>query len=325
MHNKIYVETGVPIPDRVGESLTQASLNDAIKIGINLDAGIDIHQCHFLQFITHLIPDYYGSNLPGYIPKWEEDVPDCMVDPIVPRWKVDTATNSPFYETGGAHIIDVTSAQCCVYDQPGYAIPMPIGKHERIFGCTFVIANNDVIGKVLWSKQHEGTVDHFDSRYMATIKEADRLPDWAVLTARDDAYRTSDSIRSKTYVLPAYLDREVMQSPEEAISEAREDLINFLPPPPDWVLLHDPDFMQLMPRQVLDVGHQIVASELDDHSEIMSENIESVSLTVLQTQRDMAEAMDTLRALQNVSEEKSELIQSDDKKEPSSKSFSSKK
>ena len=82
MHNKIYVETGVPIPDRVGESLTQASLNDAIKIGINLDAGIDIHQCHFLQFITHLIPDYYGSNLPGYIPKWEEDVPDCMVDPM---------------------------------------------------------------------------------------------------------------------------------------------------------------------------------------------------------------------------------------------------
>ena len=69
----------------------------------------------------------------------------------------------------------------------------------------------------------------------------------------------------------------------------------------------------------------VYASELDDHSEIMSENIESVSSTVLQTQRDMAEAMDTLRALQNVSEEKSELIQSDDKKEPLSKSFSSKK
>jgi hypothetical protein len=71
--------------------------------------------------------------------------------------------------------------------------------------------------------------------------------------------------------------------------------------------------MQLMPRQVLDVEHQIAASELDDHSAIMPENIESVSSTVLQTQRDMAEAMDTLRVSQNVSEEKSELIQNDDK------------
>lgn len=318
MQDKIHVETRVPIPEGVGESITQSDLSDAIQIGINLDEDVDIAQCHFLQFITHLIPDYYSHGQDRTI-AWESEVPDCITDPTIPRWKVDTATRSPFYESGGAHIIDATSNQCCIYDQPGYT-----GVHERIFGCTFVIANNEVIGKVLWSKQYEGTPDHLDSRYMATIQEADRLPDWAILTARDDVYGTND-FRRKTYALPAYLDREVMQSPEDAIAEAREDLVNFLPPPPNWVLFHDPDFMQLMPRQVLDVEHQIAASELDDHSAIIPENIESVSSTVLQTQRDMAEAMDTLRASQNVSEEKSELIQNDDKKELLSKSFSSKK
>ena len=318
MQDKIYVETRVPIPEGVGESITQSDLSDAIRIGINLDGDVDIAQCHFLQFITHLIPDYYSHGQDRTI-AWESEVPDCMTDPTIPRWKVDTATLSPFYESGGAHIIDATSNQCCIYDQPGYT-----GVHERIFGCTFVIANNEVIGKVLWSKQYEGTLDHLDSCYMATIQEADRLPDWAILTARDDAYGTND-FRRKTYALPAYLNREVTQSSGEAITEAQADLINFLPPPPDWVLLHDPDFMQLMPQQVPDVDHQMAALELDDHSAIITENIESVSSEVLQTQRDMAEEMDALRASQNVSEEKSELIQNDDKKESLSKSFSSKK
>ena len=307
MQDKIYVETRVPIPEEVGESITQTDLSDAIRIGIHLDEGIDIEQCHFLQFITHLIPDYYSHRHDETI-AWESEVPDCMTDPTIPRWKVDTATRSPFYESGGAHIIDSTSNQCCVYDQPGYT-----GMHERIFGCTFVVANNEVIGKVLWSKQFEGALDHPNSRYMTTIQQADRLPDWAILTARDDAYRTNDFSR-KTYALPAYLDREVTRSPEDAIAEAREDLVNFLPPPPNWVLLHDPAFMQLMPRQDFVVEHQTLISELDDRSTIITGNIEPVSSDVLQTQRDMAGEMSVLRALQNDSEAKSESVHNDGKK-----------
>lgn len=228
-----------------------------------------------------------------------------MRDPNTPRWKVDTATASPFYESGGAHIIDSEGNQCCIYDQPGYT-----GVHERIFGCTFIIANNAIIGKVLWSKQYEGNLDRPNSSYMATIQAADQLPDWAILTAKGDAYRTND-FKTKQYKIPEYLDREITRSPEEAIDEAREDLANFLPPPPNWVLLHDPAFRQLMPQQVLDVEHHALPAELDVHSAIITEDVKSVSSEVLQIQRDMAREMHELHALQNDSEEKPNLSNQD--------------
>jgi hypothetical protein len=254
MYNKIYVNCGVQIPDGITDSL-QTDLSDAIQIGIRVDETINIEQCHFLQFITHQAPDYYAFNLDRTV-QWEQEINDHMTDPTIPRWKVDSAGHpNPLYESGGAHVIDGDT--CCIYDQPEYVL----GIHPRIIGCTFIIANDTVIGRVLWSRQNEvkGPDQETVSTYQVDIKPIDRIPDWALLTLQN-SYGTND-FRTPEYNIPESLAREITQPHDTAIEEAKIDL-QCLPPPPDWVLLHHPSFSQLMPT-----GAAPDAVVVEDHTE----------------------------------------------------------
>jgi hypothetical protein len=216
-------------------------LNDAIQIGIHLDESINVEQCHFLQFITHQAPDRYIFKKDKTTIQWEQDLADHMVDLTMPRWKVDSHPDvhpNPLYESGGAHIIN--DEICCIYDQPQF-----VSNHHRIIGCTFVIANNTVIGRVLWSRQKEVSPDRQTtvSTYLVDIQPANRIPDWALLTLKN-TYGTN-GYRRNTYDIPEFLAREVTQTPESALEEAKTDLQR-LPPPLTWVLFHDANFSKLI-------------------------------------------------------------------------------
>lgn len=250
---QIYVNTGVEIPDGIGESLTQ-DLKDSIQIGIDVDDSVDLNKCHFLQFITHQMPDMYSYKKEQLV-SWEEEISNCTIDSKVPRWSVDSDSYpSPFYEPGGAHII--ADNTCCIYDKPGYGIPMPAGRFERIIGCTFVIVNNQVVNEVRWSRQFEVEVvgeNLIRSTYTYSIHEASKLPDWALHTLKDE-YETNGSLNKKIYIIPEYLDRQDLEEPAEALKDAGE---SFLPPPPNWVLLHDRVFSSLYTPQQAEEQQEI--------------------------------------------------------------------
>lgn len=145
----IVVDTGVDISD-IGHSYNQ-QLTSAIKIGVipDQDQELNPERCHFLQFITKQAPDLYSYKHEGGKVSWETADTDYMQKPFEPKWRVDCAGDNPFYEAGGA--MRFGPKECAVFDQPGYSIPEDI-QHERIMGCTFVIVDEKVIGRVLWSE-----------------------------------------------------------------------------------------------------------------------------------------------------------------------------
>lgn len=238
----IVVETGVDISD-IGRSFNQ-ELTNAIKIGVTPDQEQELNpkSCHFLQFITRQTPELFSYKQEGKV-IWETADTHYMQKPFEPKWRVDSVGENPFYESGGVNIF--TAKECAVFDQPSYSIEQDI-QPERIIGCTFVIVDEKVIGKVLWSRQNVLFKEQYYDAYQYDIDtDVNQLPDWALLTMQD-AYTTNKHGRTKAYQIPEFLQHDITKSPGDAILEASQDLKQHLPPDDSWALLQHEDFKQLM-------------------------------------------------------------------------------
>ena len=171
-----------------------------------------------------------------------------MDNPSIAKWRVDSnAHPSPFYEEGGAHEHSSDSSYS-MYDQPGYAN----GDLERIIGCTFVIANEQVIGEVLWSRQYTIGEHGPSSQYQYMIDNTvTEIPDWAIHCLNDE-YQLNASVvdddagEQRAYAIPDFLARAPLaqNAMEAQISMSQE--LQKLPAPPNWILREDPMFSVLM-------------------------------------------------------------------------------
>lgn len=245
----IAVEAGVVIPAERGRSYSQ-ELDDAIKISIipDEDGSLDINHCHFLQFITRQAPNMFLANLTAEDAAdfglqagvfWETADTHYMDNPNIAKWRVDSnAHPRPFYDDEGSH--DFKNGVYSMYDQPGYA-----NDFERVIGCTFVIANEQVIGQVLWSRQCVENEDEYSSVYQYRIDPTVRqLPDWT-MHCLNDAYVRNSGTNGARQPYTTSLHREPIQSiPDAQIAMSHE--LTKLPPPPNWLLLQDPRFSMLM-------------------------------------------------------------------------------
>ncbi|MEI6095921.1 MAG: hypothetical protein WCR08_10800 [Gammaproteobacteria bacterium] len=270
MPPRIAVETGVEIPDERGHSHSQA-LDDAIKISIIPDENepLDVSHCHFLQFITRQAPNMFLANLTeedaaadfgvqaGVF--WETADTHYMDNSNIAKWRVDSNANpSPFYDDGGAH--DFKDGVYSMYDQPGYA-----NDFERTIGCTFVIANDQIIGQVLWSRQHIQDGDEYFSGYQYHIDDTVRqLPDWTMYCLSDAYVRNSGPSGNRlSYTTP--LHREPIESAPDAQIAMNHELTK-LPPPPNWLLLQDPQFSVLMAPPAATTAHAEEEHEEESNS-----------------------------------------------------------
>ncbi len=258
MPPRITVETGVAIPAEHGHSYSQ-TLNDAIKISITPDENepLDVSRCHFLQFITRQAPDMFLANLTEEDAQafrmqagifWETADTHYMDNPNTAKWRVDSnARPNPFYDEGGAHEHGEDGSYS-MYDQPAYAFED--GVFERIIGCTFVIANEQVIGQVLWSRQYTQGEEGAFSGYQYHIDDTvTQLPEWTIHCINDEYLRNSGASDGRLpYTTTLY--RDPMQSVLDAQVAMNHELTK-LPPPPNWLLLQDARFSALMTPPVV--------------------------------------------------------------------------
>ncbi len=255
MPPRITVETGVTIPAERGHSYSQ-ELSDAIKISIAPDENepLDVSRCHFLQFITRQAPDMFRANLsepmygvePGIA--WETADTHYMDNPNTAKWRVDSnAHPNPFYDEGGAHEHGEDGSYS-MYDQPAYAFED--GVFERIIGCTFVIANEQVIDQVLWSRQYTRGEEGEFSEYQYHIDDTvTHLPEWTMHCINDEYLRNSGPSGDRLpYTTTLY--RDPIQSVPDAQVAMNYELTK-LPPPPNWLLLQDARFSALITPPVV--------------------------------------------------------------------------
>jgi hypothetical protein len=147
-----------------------------------------------------------------------------MSDNGIPRWKVDTADETCFYNSRGvAKSTDTTTA---IYDYPGAKYEI---KEERVIFCTFVIIDNKVQYKVKWSKEFN---ENLVEQYTAAVEYCNKLPQWTLKTLLEDYQNTSDNSQ-KTYTLPSTLDQQLERLDEAALNE--ESKADFLQPPMNWI------------------------------------------------------------------------------------------
>lgn len=310
MPPRITVEAGVEIPLERGHSYSQA-LDDAIKISIVPDEAemIDTERCHFLQFITRQAPDMFRANLsepihgiePGVA--WETADTHYMDNPSIAKWRVDSnAHPSPFYDEGGAHEHG-SDGSYSMYDQPGYAN----GDLERIIGCTFVIANEQVIGEVLWSRQYTIGEHGPSSQYQYMIDNTvTEIPDWAIHCLNDE-YQLNASVvdddagEQRAYAIPDFLARAPLaqNAMEAQISMSQE--LQKLPAPPNWILREDPMFSVLMTPPAIathteekeeDLNPTVIYREAAENlrAQAISHNIQPVAA---ETQDDISDLSNT--------------------------------
>lgn len=225
------VEVGVDMRTEVStdNQHVHRDLTNSIKIIANSGEG------RFIQFVTHLVPDMFAYGNDNNVIQWETDmieyIPCYMKDSLNPRWKVDTASDTCFYDDSGAHIRTVT--QTSMYDCPGGTYEPP---EERSVFCTFSIINNQVTHKVKWSKQCDEERRIF---YTVEVQRCEKLPLWALKTLLEDYKQTNGkSNEHKIYKLPDMLRQgyqfEYLSSAEIADEEARKD---FLQPPDNWITI----------------------------------------------------------------------------------------
>ncbi len=244
MRPEISVATAVSAK-HVGRSLNQ-SLDDAIQIGIKKSASIrSFADVHFLQFITRQCPDFFEHNHGSGAIQWESEESHYMTNLFEPRWRVDSASHpSPFYETGGAH--EDTRDWLYIYDQPGFSRSSIL--EERIIGCTFLIAKDQVFKQILWSRQIEVIKGKLQSTYCYKVYDVSQLPEWTLHALRDH-YLANDyhSKREKiTYAIPSFLDRKLCMTPQEALKAGTR--LPILLAPDNWALRHHETFKRLIKK-----------------------------------------------------------------------------
>ena len=221
------VETGVDMFNPAEElDISPAhmarDLSNSIKIKVNSS------EAHFIQFVTRIVPDMYAFKQQGKI-QWDSELADFgeshyMVVDHIPRWRVDTADDSCFYDSAGVH--KRTSDCTAMYDCPGGAQPM----EERAIFCTFINIGDSITHKVQWSKQYNADEKEF---YTVQVQKCEFLPDWAIKTITEDAWGTNSS-SAKTFQLPEPLLQKYNSSlsEENLLYQARQD---FLQAPVDWI------------------------------------------------------------------------------------------
>lgn len=221
------IETGVDMHDPA-EGLEISTEHNARDLSNSIKIKVNSSKAHFIQFVTRIVPDIYAFRQEGRV-QWDSELASCgenhyMVLHDVPRWKVDTADDSCFYDSAGVH--KRTADYTIIYDCPGGAQPM----EERAIFCTFINLGDSITHKIQWSKQYDLNENEF---YIVKVQKCAFLPDWAIKTITQDAWGTN-SYKNKIFSLPEPLlqNYNPSLSEEDLLRQARED---FLEAPENWI------------------------------------------------------------------------------------------
>ncbi len=234
--NQCNVNIHVAIPSDLFTSFNSQG-KDAIQIGIKIPENCTKKDVHFIQFITRQMPNMYEFTQSNKL-CWEDADTYYMKDLKTPKWRTDSAgCPCPYYEDKGAH--EEKEGWVYIYDQPGLN-----EDEERVIGCTFLIANETVFKEIRWSRQYETNENkELNLTYKFTKHKAEKLPDWAILTLKNE-YDTNQANyeEKKIYEIPKYLDREIKVDKEEALLLAKKSVITC---PENWLTIKDERFKEL--------------------------------------------------------------------------------
>jgi hypothetical protein len=212
---KFLVQTGCKLPENVQPSLVPKT--NAIRFGIKTTQNDNVH---FLQFVTrqHAWIDTFEN--------FSNTQPEFLVQPgftsndAQPEWKVDVIdqATTPYYNHGGAYSIEKN--WYFIYDEPDLCFDT-----ERVVFCTFLIKDNEIFRKILWSRQNVVMPDGENLRQVYSIISVacDHLPTWALSTLQN--FLANKQLPEDNY--KAILQPDLIQR-----DEGTND---FLKPPRNWV------------------------------------------------------------------------------------------
>ena len=230
----VSVEVDVNMHDEEGISISDVhghrDLSNSIKINVLSP------NAHFIQFVTRIVPDMFEFGQSRKT-QWNSDLvtyaSHYMPSHNIPRWKIDTADDSCFYDSAGVH--KRTANSTAMYDCPGGAYQI---REERVIFCTFVTVEDKVTHKIQWSKQYEYDTEEkkYKEFYMVKGQKCESLPNWAIKTITEDPLCTTMLGTHKVFELPEQLrsgyNKDLVRTESDLLLQAKEDL---LPPPENWI------------------------------------------------------------------------------------------